>query len=56
MMIENKGKRVDELIHALYGGNALNQLSVTFDKYVKKHQQILADGNVGDDKIGSYHR
>lgn len=52
----NKNKKIDDIIQLLYGGDALREISTSFDNHVKKHQEILANSTIDDNKIRSYHK
>lgn len=52
----NKSKKIDDIILLLYGGDALREMSTSFDDHVKKHQEILANSTIDDNKIRSYHK
>ncbi|RYY36858.1 MAG: MarR family transcriptional regulator [Sphingobacteriaceae bacterium] len=56
ILMGNKNKKIDDIIQFLYGGDALREMSISFDNHVKKHQEILANSNIDDDKIRSYHK
>lgn len=55
-MVANKNRNIDEIILGIYGADGLKELSGAFDDYVKKHQEAIANGDIDDNKIRSYHK
>jgi hypothetical protein len=52
----NRNKKIDDTIQLLYGDNVPRETSISFDNHIKKHQEVLANSNIDDNKIRSYHK